>query len=259
MSLNSDQGFNNTPGGIYNNTNPLNSINSQGYQNQLLQGQQGKIQGQLAGQQFGYNSALQNASIAGQEQMNNANIAAQEQGYASNQKIASINAAAAELPAQLQQQRFSTVMPYLSNALGQASSSSGNLSGTAQTTGEPRISARPVYTNQQIQQQVNQQTASNDQSTATQQKQVNNQMGGRGFGSNSPLAQALGMGLQNQNLATNTQNAASTRLNSAQANATQQLAGQQAQETQYANRQNEAIQRSQVYQNYLSSAAGSPQ
>ncbi len=48
---------------------------------------------------------------------------------------------------------------------------------------------------------------------------------------------------QGQNLANNTQNATATRWNAAQGNAQQVLSGQQAQETQFANRQNEYNQR----------------
>lgn len=234
----------------------LNQAVNQGYQGRLGSAQQYQQQLGLGNQQFGQQSALQGQALAGQEQLQQGQLASQALGYQTQKDVAGIQANAAMYPAQLQQQRFSQVFPYLSSALGQASSSSGQLAGQANMTGQPNISARPVYTQGDIQQQVNQQQAQNDQSTATQTRKMQGQLAGRGEGANSPLAQALGMGLQNQNLATNTQNAASTRLNSAQANATQRLAGQQAQETQYSNRQTEAIQRAQVYQNYLSSALG---
>lgn len=120
--------------------------------------------------------------------------------------------------------------------------------------GQPRISARPVYTQGDIQRQVNMQTAANDQGTATKMRDMQSSLAGRGFGSNSPLAQALGQGMQMGNLATNTQNASQTRLGAASANAQQVLAGQTAQEQQYASRQQEAIQRAGIYQNFLSSA-----
>lgn len=236
------------PGNAFN-QGGLNAGAAQGYQQRLGSAQGYQQQLGLGAQQYGNQSALQAQGIQGQLQLQSGQLATQ-------QAIANTQANAAMLPSQLQQSRFNQVFPYLSSALGQANSSSGQLAGQANTTGEPKISAAPVYTQGQIQQQVNQQQAQNDQSTATQQRKISGQMAGRGEGANSPLAQALGMGLENQNLATNTQNAASTRLNSAQANSTQRLAGQTAQETQYANRQNEAIQRSQVYQNYLSSALG---
>lgn len=226
---------------------------AQGNQARQNADQAGRIQGGLMGQGFGYNQALQGQQEASAERMNQANINAQLAGYGSQQKIAGIQANAAMYAPGLQQKRFNQVFPVLSGALKAGSS---GLNSPADFTGQPKISANPVFSDNQIQQQVNQQTAANDQGTATKMRQSASQMGGRGVGSQSPLSQALNMGYQNQNMATNTQNAASTRLNSAQANASQVLAGQSAQENQFANRQKEAIGRSQVYQGYLSSALG---
>lgn len=130
----------------------------------------------------------------------------------------------------------------------------GQSPGAANFGGQPKISANPVYSPQQIQQAINTTRAGNDQGTQSQIRNMQNDLAGRGFGANSPLAQALGMGMQSANLSANTQAQTQLGLGAAQANAQQVLAGQTAQEQQYAARQTEAIQRAQIEQQYLSSA-----
>ncbi len=188
-------------------------------------------------QQFGYQKEL---------------AAAQQ---ASQRDIAYRQAAASELPAQLQQQRWQQMFPfmqqkfnYLSNALlgpngvmrnqQQGGGPSGNFGG-----GGPTISAAPVFTPNQIQADVNTMRATNDQSTAGQVRDMQQRLGGRGMGAGSPLSQALTGMFTGQNLQANTAGETEKRLSSAQANAKQVLAGQTAQEQQFASRQQEQIAR----------------
>lgn len=233
------------------------------YQHQLGLGQQG----------FGFNSALLQQELASRGQLAGLQAQTQREGYASQERQAQTQADAAKFPAQLAQQRFNTAFPLVQNTLSSALNGQGSmpawLGGGTQGAGgmggaggaggagggqQPLISARPVYTPGDVQQQVNLQRSSNDQATAGKMRQMDNSLAGRGFGTGSPLAQALGVGMQQGNLATNTQNETQTRMSAKQMNAGQVLQGQQAQEAQFANRQKEALGRAGVYQNYLSSA-----
>lgn len=92
----------------------------------------------------------------------------------------------------------------------------------------PPITTGPVLNPQQIQQQVNQSNANVDKSTGTNIQHMQNDVGGRGFGSNSPLSMALAQGYQNQGLATRTGNETNLRLNAAQMNSNNLLNTQQA-------------------------------
>ncbi len=130
------------------------------------------------------------------------------------------------IPVNAQMARFNAILPLLSgqfSRLNNGFATAGGANGTP-----PPITAGPVLNPQQIQQQVNQSRAANDQSTASQIQNSNSSLAGRGFGSNSPLQMALNQGMQNQNMATNTANETNTRLNAAQQNAGQLLNSQQA-------------------------------
>lgn len=167
-------------------------------------------------------------------------------------------AEASKYPATLQQQRFNTVWPWLTGQLGHFLTSNPYTIGGSMPQ-QPHIGANPVYSQQQIQQQVNNTRAQNDTNAASQIRTQQQGLAGRGFGGNSPLAQALSTYTQGQNMATNTNAEQQLRFNSAQANAQQVLAGQQAQQEQYAQNQGLAIQRAQPYfqmQNALIAALG---
>lgn len=170
-------------------------------------------------------------------------------GLATSEHNAQTAANANMYPATLKQSRFNSVFPWLQGQLngfgfgggfGAGNTSQGQV-GTA-----PQINAGPVWSQDQIQQQINGQAAQNDAKTGGQVRDINQSTAGRGFGSGSPLAQALGVMAQGQNTATNANMAQQTQWNAAQGNAQQLLAGQQAQEGQFANRQNEDIERHKV-------------
>lgn len=105
---------------------------------------------------------------------------------------------------------------YWNNALGQVS------------RGSQPINTNPIWNPQQIQEQVNQSSANNWQQAGGQERQLAGTLGGRGFGSNSPLYQALSTNLGAQTRNTNTQAENSLRWTAAQGNAQQVLAAQQA-------------------------------
>lgn len=151
----------------------------------------------------------------------------------------------ASLPINAQMSRFNTVLPMLSSQFGNLQSMMATAGG--QSGPSPEITVGGVLNPQQVQQQVNASRAANDQATQGRIMGMQQNMAGRGFGTNSPLAQALSTGMQNQNLATNTANERETRLNAAQMNAGQVLKSQQAREQSFSNRQNESIERTKPY------------
>jgi hypothetical protein len=102
----------------------------------------------------------------------------------------------------------------------------------------PRIDASPIWNSQQQQQRVNSMRASNDQTAASRTQGMNQHLAAKGFGSNSPLAQALGAQYSGQAMGANTQGENDIRWNAAQGNAQQVLAGQLGQSNQW-NQQNE--------------------
>jgi hypothetical protein len=221
-----------------------------GPNNSMYGGQSGTLYGQLNPIQNDPNSPFSaNAQKFQREQ-----LGTQQAGETQRANIA---ANAQMLPAELQQQRFQQVLPLLS---GQIGSSQNPYTIGGQIPQGPTIGANGVYNPAQIQQQVNTQRAANDQSTGTQQRAMTQQLAGRGYGANSPLAQALGTSMQNQNQQTNTANETQTRLGAQQANVQQQFAGQQAQQQQFAQGQQLNIERAAPYfarQQALIAALGS--
>lgn len=153
------------------------------------------------------------------------------------------------------QERFNQIIPLYNSAMGKYDdflSSMKNGQGFQMPTlpppptqqggagGGPKITAAPVFTPQQIQQQVNSGYASADAKAQTSTQQARNSISGRGFSSQSPVM--MGMANQNQNAAMSAgmDNERQTRLGAAQANQGAVLAGQQAQQAQYqANQQNQ--------------------
>lgn len=155
----------------------------------------------------------------------------------------SLQAQASMFPHQLRQQRFDQVWPWAQQQFGGFNQLFGQSGGGQQVGTQPQIESNPIWGEQAIQQQVNARRSANDQGTAAQIRGMREDLGGRGFGSNSPLAQALATQYQMQNLATNTANERDFRFDAAQQNAQHVLRAQQALEEQYANRQMEDIQR----------------
>lgn len=160
----------------------------------------------------------------------------------SDQNVARMQAEAAKYPAQLQQERFNQVFPWLQ---GQIGGLMGNLSqsvGGASGQG-PHISAGPTINPQMMQQQINAMRARSGQQLATQQRMNASQASARGMGAQSPLVQAMNnsaaMGARAQQMG----GERDIRLGAATTNAEQTLRSQQAREAQFASRQGEDIER----------------
>lgn len=109
-----------------------------------------------------------------------------------------------------QQGRFNAIFPLLQ---GQFNANANPIGG------QPRVDVGPIWNDQQIQQQVNAGRAQTDAATEARTREMQQSLGGRGFGANSPLAAALGTQYQNAGLSANTANERETRWNAAQGNA----------------------------------------
>lgn len=182
------------------------------------------------------------ANIAGQDR-------ASDKQYWGNINTSKIQADASKYPATLKQDRFNQVFPWLQGQFGALSHSLNGDRVGGQSGGSPEISVGPVWNSQQIQGRVNDARASNDATTQTNINNMQQSMGGKGFGSNSPLAQALGVQMQGQNMANNTQAENDLRWNSAQGNADQITKTQGLREQQFAARNQEDIARRQALYN----------
>jgi hypothetical protein len=91
--------------------------------------------------------------------------------------------------------RFNQIFPAFKNAMGAGAGAFGTTGvGTdvpMPQMGGPHIQGGPLYTQQAIQQNLNANRAQVDQSTATNNRNMQSQLAGKGYGSGSPLAFAL--------------------------------------------------------------------
>jgi hypothetical protein len=122
-----------------------------------------------------------------------------------------------------QKQKFNTILPLLTGGLNAAR---GGIPGANIPT--PQITAGPVYNPQQMQAQKNLIGSQAQGDIGTQQKQIAQSSAGRGFGSNSPLQQALSTEAAGMGRAGERQAQTQAGLTMAAQNAQQRLASQQA-------------------------------
>lgn len=211
------------------------AVDSEGVAQAKLQGQQQKDrqadQNAFAGQQAGADRMLTEA----EGDRNRAN------------QLATVNA-----PLNYKREVLGQVSPLLQNLMGSAQS--GMVGG--QNTPQPQITAAPVWSQQQIDQQVNSQKANNATAAASQSKAAEARVTGSGFGSRSPLLAALQGGIQAQRMGADATAQRETNWNAAQGNAKQLLAGQQAQEGQWNDYNQADIERRKANNQYTTSLAG---
>jgi hypothetical protein len=138
-------------------------------------------------------------------------------------------------------QKFNLVYPFvqqsIQNAQNQTSPPTPGLSFSP-----PAISTRGVYSAGQVQKQVNQAVARNDARTNSQILQTQRDLAGRGFSSNSPLLEAVRVGLTGQNLRANNDAETQIRLSASQANADQILKAQELVNAQFNQQQEVALE-----------------
>ena len=153
-----------------------------------------------------------------------------------------------------QKQKFGTLLPYLNNLMGMGQAS--NMPGPAAGGVQPRIGGGPLWTQQQINQNINANRAQTDQSVATQNRAMQNQVASRGFGTSSPLAQALSNQMQLGGMAQKADYGRQFQQQARQDNLRYALDVGRAQENQFASRQKEANDRRQIQANQTSSLIG---
>jgi hypothetical protein len=213
-------------------------------------------QRRLSQQQFGQNKALQGEQLAQRQREAEMDYNARMAGYSNQTGIANIQAEASKYPHVLRQTRWNQVWPWAQNVLKDGTATSG-YQGGGQVGNQPTISDAPVYSEQQIQQQVNAARAQNDAATASRNQKIGREMAGRGYGSRSPLAMALANANQSQALGANTAAEQQLRFQAAGANASHVLDAQKALEQQFASRQGEDIERNKQYKSFLSQTLAS--
>jgi hypothetical protein len=105
----------------------------------------------------------------------------------------------------------------------------------------PFISSSGYYSAGDIQAQVNATLARNDSRTASQVRQMQGDLAGRGFSSNSPLASMLTVGLFGQNLQANSESERETRFAASKQNGDAVFQAQQLLQQQFNQQQQAAI------------------
>lgn len=134
---------------------------------------------------------------------------------------------------------FPTFKGYLSSALAGGPGGGGGPG--------PDITVSPVWTQGQMDQQVNAARATSNAQTQTAMRGMQQQLGARGYGSNSPLMAALQSQMEMGGMQRGADLERNIRWDSAQGNADQLLKSQVARENQFASRQQEANQRLASY------------
>lgn len=235
----------------------LNRAAAGGYQ-QRLGAQQAHQQGldRLRAQQ-GFDRDQLNLQLGQRERESQRNDSTQRAGLANQLELGRMNMSASMYPHTLKQGRWDQMFPWIKGQLGNLGNWNSGYQGQGQVGAQPAISDSPIWSPQLIEQQVNATRAQNDQATAGRQAKLGQELAGRGFGSRSPLAMALGEAMAGQNLAGNTQAEQSLRWDAAQGNARHVLDAQKAREVQFANRQQEEIERNKITKGMLSQILGS--
>ena len=207
--------------------------------------------------------------MSGQSWYRNSSLPFEMQG--GGYQAAKMQQEAAELPAQLRQQRFNTVwgslFPWVQNTVfpwaqgfaGQALGKigTGGTGGGSAAGGGPEINVGPVWDAQRQQQAVNQMRANTDASIQSQMRNVESQAAGRGYGAQSPFVAQMQNQLFGQGLAQKTGGATDIYLKQAQANADMLAKTQALRESQFASRQQEEIERQKTASSLLASIFGS--
>lgn len=149
-----------------------------------------------------------------------------------------------------QQGVFNQLSPFAMQMMGQAGPVGG------QTAPQPHVNTSPLYSAQQIQQQVNAGTAQNDQRTATLMKQLMGGSAARGFGGQSPALQAQQTQLGIANMGENARTAREVPMQFIQGNADQAYRTDRLLQDQWAQGQDVDIRRRQSQLQAMASAMG---
>jgi hypothetical protein len=141
---------------------------------------------------------------------------------------------------QARQNAFNQLFPYATNLLGKYGTVGGD------TKPEPSITRGPIYTPDQIQQQVNSGVAGNDARYQTLMRQLATSNAGRGFGASSPAMQSQMTQLGIANIGENARTTRELPMQYAQANADQVTKTDQLAQNQWAQGEDVDIRRRQT-------------
>lgn len=153
-------------------------------------------------------------------------------------------------PLNFKREVFGQISPLLSGLLTGSTERVGGQSSAA-----PSITRGPVWTGDQIQQQVNAGQAANQASADTQNRATATRLAGQGFGSRSPLAAALQNATGMQTAAANADVDRQTRWDAAQGNADSVYRGDQLATQQWQLAEDQDIRRRQMQTTYAGNLA----
>lgn len=200
-----------------------------------------------------------NASVYGSDQDLTGRKYAADQGlagdvYQANQQLAGVNAAQAGEDARLVAKlayadgKFNLVYPFVQQSLEAAQNDNTTIATPNLSFQAPVINANGVFTAGQVQAQVNSALARCDSRTQSQIRQMQGDLAGRGFSSNSPLADMLTVGLTGQNLRAGVDAEREIRFEAAKANSDAIFQVNQLQQQQFNQNQQAALdsERNQV-------------
>lgn len=146
-------------------------------------------------------------------------------------------------PINFAQQKFNTVMPLISGLMGGVRA---NMGGGGAMAPQPSMGSGDIWTQAQIDQQVNAAKAGNAQQASTASHNAARQTAGRGFGANSPLLAALQGQIQMGQMGTDADAERGIRLDSAKANAQNRLATGSLAEQKWLDAQDQNLRRQQL-------------
>lgn len=153
-------------------------------------------------------------------------------------------------PINFKREVFGQISPLLSGLLTGSTERVGGQSGAA-----PSITRGPVWTGDQIQQQVNAGQAANQATADTANRATATRLAGQGFGARSPLAAALQSSTAMQTAAANADVDRQTRWDAAQGNADSVYRGDQLATQQWQLAEDQDIRRRQMQTTYAGNLA----
>ncbi len=154
-------------------------------------------------------------------------------------------------PLQFKEDTFNKLFPYLQNGL---TGKSNTVGGTPAP--QPAFTPSPVYTNDQMNQQVNAAVAGNDQKYQTQERLQNQSQAAQGFGAQSPIMQAMRNQLMMGNQAENATAQRQIPFQAAQANSDSLFRGNQLQQQMWQSADQSDIARRQQQLSQFNSLIG---
>lgn len=193
--------------------------------------------------------------LAGNQLAFQSGQADKQRAYEGEQRSADRNAelTLGMAPINLKRDIFNQVSPLLTGLLGQ--NQGGGLVGGANTV-QPSISRGPMFSDQQINQQVNAAKSGNAQMAETANQAAAKKTAGQGFGSRSPLLAALQGQTNAARMGADADAERDIRFGAAQKNADQTYRTDQLAEQQWNDLQDADIRRRQSNLNYTTSLAG---